>query len=181
MPAPVDLAPLHRFHDDTDLDKLALEPIRASDLPEPARHLLDHTGDMTSRLQAHHGEPIQVQALAVQFPADGSHVYAREVLLRTLETDQPVEYGAIEIHLDVIADSAVRESILVAREPLGGILEKAGISMISQPTAFFKLQADAILAAHLGLSASAELHGRRNQLCLADGLVLAEIVEIVPG
>lgn len=181
MPASVDLSPLRRFHDDTDLDRLALQAVEATNLPPAARHLLDHQGDMTSRLREHHGEPVQVQALAVQFPADGSHVYAREVLLRTVESDQSVEYGAIEIHLDAISDNGVRESILAARDPLGGILEKAGIGMTSQPTAFFQLEADAILAAHLGLAAGSKLHGRRNQLRLADGNILAEIVEIVPA
>ncbi len=181
MPAPVDLAPLRRFHDEADLDRLDLQAVQADDLPSTARHLLDHSGDMTSRLQEHHGQPIQVQALAVQFPADSSQVYAREVLLRTTESQRPVEYGAIEIHLDAIAEAPVRERILAAREPLGGILDSAGIVMLSQPTAFFRLQADDILAAHLGLEAGTVLHGRRNQLRLENGHVLAEIVEIVPA
>lgn len=180
MPASVDLAPLRRFHDAADLDKLALDPLPASSLPATARHLLDHTGDMTSRLREHHGEPIYVQALAVQFPADGSFVYAREVLLRTEKSDQPVEYGAIEIHLDAIDDHEVREKILAAHAPLGGLLEAASIDMTSQPTAFFHLKVDDIIAAHLNKVAGHEVHGRRNQLRLADGRVLAEIVEIVP-
>lgn len=181
MLATSDLAPLRRFYGEAQLQALCFAQCRGEDLPEPARSLLVHTGDMTSRLQSHFGEPVMVKALLVQPPGEGDErqTYAREVLLLTQQSRRPVEYGAIEIFLTAIREPAVREAILAARQPLGGILDAAGIGMTSAPGAYFSLRADENLADRLQIEAGRELHGRRNQLRLAAGPVLAEIVEII--
>ncbi|MEM1060024.1 MAG: hypothetical protein AAGK14_12310 [Verrucomicrobiota bacterium] len=178
LPSP-DLAPLARFLTPQQIASLQITPAEPAALPSDARQLLVHEGDMTSRLEAFHGEPLRVRALRVQPPETDPGTYAREVILETCESHRPVEYGAIVIELGAVG-ADLRAAITEAREPLGAILEGAGLPMASQPAAFFRADADAYLAPLLGVVPGAILHGRRNRLLIDGETTVAEIVEIVP-
>lgn len=151
------------------------ENIAGEEMPEPYRGLLVHRGDMTSRLEEFHGSPLRLRVLhCEQTPA----AYRREVLLCTETTGLPVEYGAIEIHLEAF-DPALRELILEARQPLGGLLNAHGVRYRSEPKAFIKLAPDTEMNALFETDPAHELYGRCNVLLGERGETLARIVEVL--
>ena len=150
--------------------------IAATDLPQPYRNLLAHSGDMTSKLEEFHGDDLVLKILFREHTPD---FYRREVLLCTEKTGRGVEYGAIEINLAAF-DDALRAEILEAHLPLGGLLNRHRIRYRGEPRAFLRIAADARLAELFGLPAPAALYGRSNVLLDASRQTLAQIVEILP-
>jgi chorismate-pyruvate lyase len=144
-------------------------------MPEPYRSLLVHHGDMTSRLEEHHGDSIKLRILHVERTAEA---YRREVLLCTRINGQPVEYGAIEIRTNVLPGNLLHE-VLEGRLPLGGLLNREGIEYRSEPQAYLRLLPDLTLCRQFGVEAASAFYGRSNHLLLADGRVLARIVEVL--
>ena len=153
----------------------ACEFIDGAVMPEPYRTLLVHHGDMTSRLEEFHGAPMKLRVLHRE---TGGDAYRREVLLCAQDSGLPVEYGAIEIHLDAFAEP-LRALILEGRAPLGGLLNRHAIRYRSEPRAYLKLAPDSVMDAHFDLDGAHTLYGRSNVL-LGDGdRVLARIVEVL--
>jgi chorismate-pyruvate lyase len=151
------------------------EAIEPDAVPEPYRTLLVHNGDMTSRLEAHHGSPLKLQVLHCSHTAG---VYRREVLLCTVNGDIPVEYGAIEINLAAFPEP-LRSEITEGRLPLGGLLNSHGFNYRSQPRGFLRVLPDLTLCRLFGVKAASAFYGRSNFLLGADGTVLAQIVEVL--
>jgi len=79
-------------------------------VPEPYKTLLVHLDDMTPTLEKFHHRPIHLQVLGRRRAGDD---YFREVVLRLDGTNEPVEFGAIKIHLALFPKEA-REQILKA-------------------------------------------------------------------
>ncbi len=153
----------------------ACEFIDGAVMPEPYRTLLVHHGDMTSRLEEFHGAPMKLRVLHRE---TGGDAYRREVLLCAQDSGLPVEYGAIEIHLDAFTEP-LRALILEGRAPLGGLLNRHAIRYRSEPRAYLKLAPDSVMDAHFDLDGAHTLYGRSNVL-LGDGdRVLARIVEVL--
>lgn len=149
--------------------------IDGSAVPEPYRTLLVHDGDMTSRLESFHGGPIALEVLHREEMGDA---YRREVLLRVAPTDVAVEYGAIEIQLGAF-DREMRERILEAHVPLGGLLNRFDVNYRSQPRGFIKFLPDRKMDALFGISGAHALYGRANVLLGENDLELARIVEVL--
>lgn len=146
------------------------------DVPDPQRSLLVHERDMTPTLEAFHKEPIHLRLLERRLESD---TFLRLVVLTTDETERPVEYGAIAIHLDLFPERA-RELITGCHVPLGSILARESIPHVSCPQGFFRLEADKRIAEALRLPGPATLFGRRSALRTLEGRVLADVVEILP-
>jgi hypothetical protein len=171
-----DLAPLNDFYRRAGRSIPAIRFCAGADLPEPARTLLFHERDMTRTLERFHSRAIHLRLLSSwRLGMD----YGRECVLELEGTNQPVEFGAIQIALEQFPDKA-REQILDEHLPLGGILNQSGIHYTSRPTAFFSLEPDAFITCALHLGRTGVLYGRQNTLRHADGVVLAQIVEILP-
>jgi chorismate-pyruvate lyase len=168
------LKPLADFYADRTLPKVRL--IAAARMPPAYRRLLDHSNDMTSTLQRFHEEEIRVHVLARR---QDNLCYAREVLLVTRDTRKTVEFGAIEIRLELFPVGAQRE-ILRAEMPLGEILRSFRIDYVSKPRAFFEIESDDHMNVALALSHTQTLYGRANEIINAEDQILAEIVEILP-
>jgi chorismate-pyruvate lyase len=166
-----ELEPLAAFHPLPPIDYIA-----AAAIPAPYRPLLDHQQDMTSTLEAFHKGRVDLRVL--QSHRNGRH-YLREVLLVIEDTRTPVEYGAIRIALAAF-NLEGQHLILEGRRPLGAILAKCGISYISRPKTFIRVEADETMQRALGLADGQVLFGRCNQLSDAEGRELADIVEILP-
>ena len=66
------------------------------------------------------------------------------------------------------------------RTPLGTILATEDIQHVSRPTAFFRVHSDARMEEALGLYEPWDLYGRRSVLWTPEGVVLADVVEILP-
>ena len=146
------------------------------ELPEPARTLLAHNGDMTPRLEAFRNDVMYVRALSVhRLPG----CLSRMVVLLGETTGVPAEFGAIDIFLEPFPEEA-REEICGLRTPLGTILGRYEIPHHSEPAAWFAVKSDALTSEAFGLRTPQTLFGRRNTLVRDDGAILAEIVEILP-
>jgi chorismate-pyruvate lyase len=171
-----DVYPLDEFYAARHSPLPTLGRLEAAELPEPYRALLAHNGDMTSKLEAFHQAKIHIHLLARH--QRGSE-YFREVVLLGEGSEQPVEFGAIKIMLDLFPAEAQQE-ILRERQPLGKILTAFGVSFRSQPRAFLRMESDSFIEDALRLGKTHLLYGRRNTLVDPAGRPLAEIVEILP-
>lgn len=154
----------------------AIERVEGSVVPQPFRDLLVHDRDMTPTLEAFHGEPIHLQVMSRGAP---SGILFREVVLITVESARPVEFGAIRIRLDGFGNSA-RELILEGLIPLGTILKQKEIPHRSDPQRYFRVAPDQVVARALEMEGREPLYGRHNLISSPDGRVLAEMVEILP-
>ncbi|MEA3209764.1 MAG: hypothetical protein QOE70_2821 [Chthoniobacter sp.] len=176
VPASSDLLyPLTRFCEDGGHPLPACEVIDGAAMPQPYRDLLVHKGDMTSRLESFHGGPIIIEVLHHEHCPDG---YRREVVLHVEETALAVEYGAIEIDVDAF-DGELRRLILEEHLPFGGLLNRFGIRYRSEPKAFIRLAADAVMPRVFGTPEAREFFGRCNVLLGEGDRVLARIVEVL--
>jgi hypothetical protein len=145
-------------------------------VPEPYRHLLVHASDMTPRLRAFHQQEI---GLHVEQCQTSDESVMRLVVLHGQQSRRPVEIGAIMIQ-DSIFAPADRALIREGITPLGSILEKQRIPHQSAPKAYFRLQTDDFLQKLLGQSGPQTVYGRCNALSDAEGIIFADIVEILP-
>src|SRR5207248_3370181 len=109
-----------------------LEEIDGEAIPEPYKTLLVHQHDMTPTLEHFHGRSVHLRVLGRQTRGND---YFREVVLQLEGSEQPVEFGAIKIHLALFASEA-REQILQEQWPLGHILKDYAIPHASRPSAF---------------------------------------------
>ena len=168
--------PLDDFYARSGVALPPLNQVEGEAVPEPYKTLLVHERDMTSTLEAFHKTGIHLRVLSSQ--RRGS-AYFREVVLHLDTSEQPVEFGAIQIHLDRFPTSAQRE-ILEERFPLGHVLKDHAIAYTSRPKAYLRLASDKLISQVLSLHGAHILFGRRNTLFNPAGEPLAEIVEILP-
>lgn len=153
------------------------QPVDGAAMPEPYRSLLVHERDMTSTLEAFHGEALGLRVLAKQLTRDSLR---RRVVLEGVDSGRGVEFGAIRIHLGGFEGEAL-EAVRSGEQPLGTILGRFGADYRSRPAGFFSIRADAAIAGALRRPlVGRTLYGRRNRLTWADGSPLADVVEILP-
>ena len=168
--------PLLDFYQRGGVEPPELLPIDGSAMPEPYRSLLVHDGDMTPTLEKYHKDRIHLRLLTRETTESA---YNREVILEAGEANNPVEFGAIAIHLEHFPE-ATHELILGESVPLGTILEDYNILHQSCPQAYFQVQSDPLITEAFGLNESTGLYGRCNIHRDPEGNHLAEIVEILP-
>ena len=168
--------PLVRFYRAAGRQQPRLDQVSAADIPQPARELLVHTGDMTPTLQQFFGDTIHLRTLNRQ---RDSEIYAREVVLCLDRDNRSVEYGAIEIHYALFPKAAWSD-IQGEYLPLGTILNEHSVSHRCRPGPYFQLDAGKLLQEVFRLESSATLYGRRNQLLRDDGALLAAVLEVLP-
>ncbi len=154
----------------------SIETIGPGDIPRPLRKLLEHENDMTPTLEDFHGRKIILKVL--QRRLNGSSLL-RQVVLVLGENETPVEFGAIRIYLDRFDESAKRE-IQHCRRPLGSILEEYHVRHVNRPSAFLRVEPDALIRDALGLEGGVPLYGRCNTILDMNGEPMAEIVELLP-
>ncbi len=168
-------APLEKFYQRAGISLPEIEVISGEMMPQPHHSLLVHERDMTTTLERFHGARCHVRALQYSEEED----YARLVVLELDGSRQPIEFGAIIIHLAAFSPHA-QELILARDHPLGTILHEEHIGFISCPQAFFRVVSDELISEALKEKADTVLYGRCNRLSSKDGMPLAEIVEILP-
>ncbi len=168
--------PLDEFYAKMGLPLPPLERVDGEVVPEPYKQLLVHHSDMTPTLEKFHQRDIHLRMLGRR--KKGDH-YFREVVLLLDGTDQPVEFGAIKIHLNRFSARA-RRQILEELRPLGHIMRECGVKHSSRPKAYLRLASDRFINEALQLTGANVLYGRRNTLLDPNERPLAEIVEILP-
>jgi chorismate-pyruvate lyase len=168
--------PLDEFYSRSGLALPPWDQVDGEAVPEPFRTLLVHQNDMTSTLENFHCATVHLSVLGRE--RRGGE-YFREVVLHLEASEQPVEFGAIKIHLDRFsADARVR--ILEEHWPLGHILKDCAVPYTSRPQAFLRIASDELINRVSRMTGANVLYGRRNTLLNAAGQPLAEIVEILP-
>jgi len=177
VPGRIPLAhPLDEFYDSVGQALPPMDQVDGEAVPQPYRQLLVHQHDMTPTLEAFHGQDIHLRVLGRRQNGDE---YFREVVLLLDGSNQPVEFGAIKIHLGLFAPET-RKQILEERRPLGHILLECGVKHSSWPKGFLRIASDPVINEALQLTGAHILYGRRNTLLDPEGRPLAEIVEILP-
>lgn len=169
--------PLDEFYVRDGRALLSFASVNAAEMPEPYRTLLVHERDMTRTLEQFHGGPIHLRVLSSYHEGDA---YWRESALELDGSNRSVEFGAIKIHLNRFPEPW-RAQILAEHLPLGGILNASDLGYSSRPTAYLKFTPDEFITCALHLEGTGLLYGRQNTLRNAQGIVLAEIIEILPA
>jgi hypothetical protein len=159
-----------------DFPPLEAALVAPGDVPEPYRSLLVHQRDMTSTLEAHHGESLSLRVLQRRIAGD---TLSRHIVLEGAHSGRPAEYGAIRIRLSGLTEEARREAV-ACRTPLGRILTSQGITFGCCPGGFFRIRSNRLIDEALRLDGPRWLYGRCNCLSNGDGRAIAEVVEILP-
>ena len=171
-----DIYPLDAFYEQRGDALPVIGRVESDQMPEPYKSLLVHKNDMTPTLKNFYNDTIHIRVLQ-------RHVfeneYFREVVLLLNGTEQPIEFGAIKIVLDLFPNAAQQE-ILQENRPLGHILHEHKIPHASRPQMFFTVTSDRFINRALKLTGPHALYGRRNTLVDPWDRPLAEIVEILP-
>ena len=170
------LMPMHFFYEKRGLELPNFEFLSGNEVPYPYRSLLVHENDMTPTLAAFHHSKLYLEVLERELSDD---FLLRFVILRSEETDVPVEFGAIAIQLAGF-DAEVRDAIVDCHIPLGHILADYEVEHQGSPAAYFSVPADEVIGEALAQPLGTRLLGRCNQLLDGEGQVFADIVEILP-
>lgn len=170
------LLPLHFFYEKAGLELPDFTFLEGDEVPYPYRSLLVHKNDMTPTLAAFHHSRLY---LKVHRHESNDDFEIRLVSLHATASEKPVEYGAIAIQLGELPDD-VRQLVVEGKKPLGGILGEYRVEHSGDPGAYFSVPADELIAAALNVPEGEILYGRCNQLLDREGMVFADIVEILP-
>lgn len=170
------LLPFHYFYEKAGIDLPDFTFIEGDEVPYPYRSLLVHQNDMTPTLAAFHHSRLYLKVHRVESNDD---FVMRLVSLHAVSSDKPVEYGAIAIQLGSLPEE-VRERVVDGKQPLGGLLGEYRVVHSGSPQAYFSVPADELIASALRQNEGEMLYGRCNQLLDKDGMVFADIVEILP-
>ena len=170
------LFPLDTFYERDGLPLPSVQEVPGEDVPQPYHRLLCAAHDMTPTLESFHGEPIDLSVLERRVD---THTMARLVVLTLRESRKPVEFGAIIINLNCFPPEA-RALVLEGQVPLGTILGRHCIAHLSCPQAYLRVASDERMNEALRLTESSPLYGRRNYLVTPEGLILADIIELLP-
>lgn len=162
--------------DSLGLGQSEIKFIEKNQLPKTDRELLAHGNDMTPTLNKYFASSIYLSVISKKIVGD---TMTREVLLRLTKNDQIVEYGGIQINLDLFQNEA-REKVEEAYTPLGQILEDFNIAHFGRPNHFFEIKNNTKLKGHFKDCFAEILYGRCNIIYLKENLPLAYIIEILP-
>ncbi len=168
--------PFHYFYEKSGLSLPDFRFIKGEEVPYPYRSLLVHANDMTPTLAAFHHSRLYLE---VHEQESNDDFVMRLVTLHAAASDAPVEYGAIAIQLGGLPP-AVAAEVVAGVKPLGALLGEHGVDHRGAPVAYFSVPADARIAASLHQQPGEILYGRCNQLLDREGMVFADIVEILP-
>ena len=169
------LLPFHFFYEKAGHPLPDITFLDGGGMPYPYRSLLVHTNDMTPTLAAFHHSRLYLE---VHQHESNEAFVMRLVTLHAAASGVPVEYGAIAIQLGGMPPALAKE-VVEGKKPLGALLGEHGIEHEGAPVAFFSVRADAQIAKALGQREGEILYGRCTQLLDSDGMVFADIVEIL--
>jgi len=167
--------PLNVLYQRAGLAAPSVRAVTNAGLPAPYRDLLVHERDMTSTLERHFGDRIEVRVLNT-FNSDG--LYFRRVLLALAGSGRPVCMGAVAIRLNALPDR-VQSRIVGQRAPLGRVLSAARIDFVSRPEAFFRVTPNGEMLGVFHMPAAVPLYGRQDRLRV-QGTIIGTIVEVLP-
>jgi chorismate-pyruvate lyase len=164
----------------------AIRSVAPSQVPEPARTLLDHHSHMTVAMERFHGGDVRLRVVASVNDGSGKPThpawYAREILLET-QGGKIVQHGIVRIDLTTL-NAAAAQAIREARRPLGRILIEAGMLREVHSVSLLEVEPGPHLNSLFRLpdrgaaAADAPVYGRVADIQL-DGRPAVELLEIV--
>ncbi|CAN5589529.1 hypothetical protein BH11PLA2_BH11PLA2_42360 [soil metagenome] len=152
----------------------ACERITAEAMPEPYRELLVHASHMTVTLETYFRQSVMVEVL--QSLVDGDE-YGRQILLRLQDSGRVVQFGVVQINLNVLPPH-VREEIISERTPLGRVLIQNGVLTRVEPMAYLALNANADFAKWFSVAVGTKLYGRIGVIFAGDEAAI-EVLEVL--
>lgn len=170
------LMPLEFFYSKKNSSLPEITPALDSAIPETERSLLSHDKDMTSTLSNHHNSDLYIEVLHSEVNED---YLLRMVVLKTLSSNKPVEFGAIGIDIAKLNDEMVME-IKEGFKPLGKLLEIYNVNYISNPRGYFQIKIDDYISEVLDAPLGGISYGRCNEITDSEGFTIADIVEVLP-
>jgi hypothetical protein len=150
------------------------EGVDRQEVPDIYRRLLDHSNHMTVTVESHHGESVDVEVLRSDFL---EHHYRREILLRTHESQQVVQYGIVRLNTKYLAEKS-RDEILEQRIPLGRVLIENGVLRNIELFDLLRIECGPSLARFFGVELGTITFGR-TAMIHCDGEPAIELLEIV--
>ncbi|MEM0926207.1 MAG: hypothetical protein AAGJ83_09255 [Planctomycetota bacterium] len=145
--------------------------------PEPYNSLLNHHAHMTVTVESHHQQPVRVVVHRHKTNINGGRWYVREITLRTLETDQVVQYGIVRLDINAL-QAEVWDEIESQSTPLGRVLIKHNVLRDVQLCRLWKFHAGDRLAGLLEMETGTPVYGR-TALIYCDGHPAIELLEVV--
>ena len=166
--------PLDVLYERVGLNAPAVRAVTAASLPAPYHDLLVHERDMTSTLEQHFHDRIDVRVVTT-FNRGGR--YYRRVLLALARSGRPVCMGAVAIRLRALP-TRVQARIAAQRAPLGRVLSDARIDFVSRPEAFFRVTPNSEMLGVFHMPRVGPLYGRQDRLRV-EGTIIGTIVEVL--
>jgi hypothetical protein len=148
--------------------------IPGGEVPEPYHGLLVHTHHMTVTVEQFYGQPVNVKVLESR--RDGTD-YARKILLTPREAGTVVQFGIVQLDLDLLAPK-VRDEITAQQTPLGRVLIQNNVFRRVQPTAYLRVTPNAAMCDWFGLSEARVTYGRLGVI-FCDGKPAIEMLEVL--
>jgi chorismate-pyruvate lyase len=148
--------------------------IRADQIPEPYRTLLDHEDSMTATLEHHFASSLDLRTLTTLKHRRG---YFRRVLLVISGTGRPVAMGAARVTLAALSPRT-QARILKNEIPLGRVLHTAGLDYISRPTALLAITPNQALMGAFWMPDKHTLYGRQTEMIHA-GRKIGDVMEVL--
>jgi len=170
------LLPFHFFYEKSGIPLPDFRFMPGEEVPYPYRSLLVHSNDMTPTLAAFHHSKLYLE---VHEHESSDAFVIRLVTLHAAASDVPVEFGAIAIQLSSLP-AEMQAQVVAGKKPLGALLGEFGVEHYGSPAAYFSVPADERIAKALNQQAGEVFYGRCNQLLDREGIVFADIVEILP-
>ena len=170
------LLPFHFFYEKAGLELPDFRFLPGEEVVYPYRSLLVHSNDMTPTLAAFHHSKLYLE---VHEHESSDAFVMRLVTLHAAASDVPVEFGAIAIQLSGLPEE-MQSEVIAGGKPLGALLGEFGVEHYGSPAAYFSVPADERIAKGLHQRPGEVLYGRCNQLLDREGIVFADIVEILP-
>jgi hypothetical protein len=152
-----------------------LRSVVRSEVPEPARTLLDHRNHMTVAMERFHGGTVSLQVLATHPGSAPDAAYAREILLLDQHGSR-IQYGIVRIDLGMVPP-VVADRIRAADTPLGRVLIDAGCLCDVQHVKLLDIRIGPYLAPLIG---PGRTFGRVATIAVG-GRPAVELLEVVVG
>ncbi len=148
--------------------------IKQTSIPQPYSKLLDHHAHMTVTVEAHAGEPVDVQVHANH---QRGQWYAREITLVTQHTQRVVQYGIVRLDTTKLAP-VVWKQIESQQIPLGRVLIQHDVLREVELCDLWHIRAGRSLASKMNQTVGTTLYGR-TALIHCDRMPAIELLEIV--
>ena len=143
------------FADNAGLIERA-DHIPSSETPEPYKQLLAHDHHMTVTMESFYQSQVSVEILKRNLDGD---TYTRQILLRSIASQEVVQFGIVRFHLQFVTE-AVRREILAGELPMGRVLINHNVLRHIDLGAILRITMGPQLAAVVGSEAGTITYGR---------------------